>query len=98
SVFLRLDALPLTPSGKIDRAALPEAPTTTAPAASSADEAPRSPTETRLAELWAEILGVERVGRQEHFFDLGGHSLLATMMLLRIRSELQVDLALEDLF
>jgi len=98
SVFVRLDALPLTPSGKIDRGALPEAPTTTAAASSSADEAPRSETETRLAELWVDILGVERVGRQDHFFDLGGHSLLATMMLLRIRSEFQVELALEDLF
>jgi amino acid adenylation domain-containing protein len=94
AAFVRLAALPLTPSGKVDRNTLPDAPVAT----TSEDELPEGQTESRLAAVWADILGLERVARRAHFFDSGGHSLLATVLLLRVRSEFGVDLALEDLF
>ncbi|NOK39811.1 AMP-binding protein, partial [Corallococcus exercitus] len=77
SAFVVLEALPLTPSGKVDRKALPapEAPVSTAEYV-----APRNPTEEKLAALWAQVLRVPRVGATDHFFELGGHSLLATQL------------------
>src|SRR6185436_14853632 len=69
AAFVRVDALPLTPSGKLDRRALPE-PGGEAFAA-RAWEAPRGETEAAVAEVWAEVLGVGRVGRFDHFFELG---------------------------
>ncbi|GAA3846449.1 hypothetical protein GCM10022243_10790 [Saccharothrix violaceirubra] len=77
-----LDEFPLTPRGKIDRAALPE------PAAGGTHVAPTTPAELRVARLWQEVLGVERVGLDDDFFALGGHSLL----LGRLRAALGVDL------
>jgi pristinamycin I synthase-3/4 len=93
--WIELDALPLTPSGKVDRRALPEpdvAPT------DAAREAPRTPTEEVLAAVFAEVLGVEAVGRDDGFFDLGGHSLLAAQVTSRVRAALQVDLPLREVF
>jgi amino acid adenylation domain-containing protein/thioester reductase-like protein len=94
SALVQLDAWPRTPSGKIDRRALP------APEAGPVGEyvAPRTPTEELLARVWAEVLGVERVGAQDNFFDLGGHSLLATQAIARARQALDLDLPLRTLF
>ncbi|MCG1019978.1 amino acid adenylation domain-containing protein, partial [Mycetohabitans sp. B4] len=82
SAFVRLDAFPLTPNGKLDRRALP-APDDAA-LAHQAYEAPQGELETTLAEIWAELLGVERVGRHDSFFALGGHSLLAVRLMNRV--------------
>ncbi len=88
--FVMLAALPLTPNGKLDRRALP-APDLGAHA-TRAYEAPLGETETLLAGIWAELLHVERVGRQDHFFELGGHSLLAVGLIARMREAgLQAD-------
>ncbi|WP_338927353.1 amino acid adenylation domain-containing protein [Mycetohabitans endofungorum] len=96
SAFVRLDAWPLTPNGKLDRRALP-APDDAA-LAHQAYEAPQGELETTLATIWAELLGVERVGRHDSFFALGGHSLLAMRLISRVRTALGVDLAIRTLF
>ncbi|MCG1056164.1 non-ribosomal peptide synthetase, partial [Mycetohabitans sp. B5] len=83
SAFVRLDAWPLTPNGKLDRRALP-APDDEA-LAHQAYEAPQGELETTLATIWAELLSVERVGRHDSFFALGGHSLLAVQLIERLR-------------
>ncbi|QPB24417.1 amino acid adenylation domain-containing protein (plasmid) [Rhizobium sp. 007] len=83
SAFVRLEALPLTANGKLDRKGLP-APADDAYARRSY-EAPQGGIETALAGIWAELLGVERVGRHDHFFELGGHSLLAVQLMERLR-------------
>ncbi|WDU65418.1 amino acid adenylation domain-containing protein [Pseudomonas poae] len=81
--YVRLDALPLTANGKLDRKALPQ-PDQTA-VLSRAYEAPQGAVETRLAQIWAQVLQVEQVGRHDHFFELGGHSLLAVSLIERMR-------------
>jgi hypothetical protein len=96
SAFVRLDAFPLTPNGKLDRRALP-APDDDA-LAHQAYEAPQGELETTLAAIWAELLGVERVGRHDSFFALGGHSLLAVRLINHVRTVLGVDLAIRTLF
>ncbi|MFH8239677.1 amino acid adenylation domain-containing protein, partial [Streptomyces sp. NPDC018321] len=95
AVIVPLDAMPLTPNGKVDRAALPEADLTTERAPY---RAPVTLDERLLAELFAEVLGVEQVGMDDDFFALGGHSLLATRLAARIRSDLGVQLPLRTLF
>jgi acyl carrier protein len=91
---VRLDALPLTPSGKVDRKALrPPA----AGRSGGAYVAPRTETEGTLGALWAEVLGVERVGAEDRFLDLGGHSLLAMRIVGRVRRDLGVSLPLDAL-
>jgi amino acid adenylation domain-containing protein len=81
--FVPVDRIPLTPNGKLDRRALP-APGSDAYAAREY-EAPANETEQALAEVWAEVLRVERVGRRDNFFKLGGHSLLAIQLIGRMR-------------
>ncbi|EFV14753.1 non-ribosomal peptide synthetase [Segniliparus rugosus] len=83
AVVMQVDRIPLTPSGKLDRKALPE------PQAATSVEfrPPATEDERRLAEIFASVLGVERVGADDSFFDLGGHSLLATRLVARIRAE-----------
>nr|WP_281355894.1 non-ribosomal peptide synthase/polyketide synthase [Pseudomonas atagonensis] len=94
--FVRLDALPLTANGKVDRKALPKPDR--AALFTREYEAPHNELETALAQIWAQVLQVERVGRQDHFFELGGHSLLAMRMVSQVRQRLGVELALADLF
>jgi amino acid adenylation domain-containing protein len=96
SAFVQLDAIPLSPNGKIDRRALP-APDRRAGTA-AAYVAPRSEMEEALAAIWSEVLGVERVGVHDHFFDLGGYSLLAVRVGSRVQETFGVDLPLQTLF
>jgi amino acid adenylation domain-containing protein len=96
AAFVRLEAMPLTPNGKVDRRALP-APEIDAYRTQSY-EPPAGNTETALAAIWSEVLGVEQVGRHDNFFDLGGQSLLAVRTLSRVRHVLQVSIPLGSLF
>jgi len=96
TVYVELEAFPLTTSGKVDRKKLPEPETTR-----SADEdyvAPETATEQSLAGIWSELLGLDRVGVHDSFFELGGHSLTATRMVLRVRSTFDVELPLREVF
>ncbi|MDF0732855.1 amino acid adenylation domain-containing protein, partial [Pseudomonas entomophila] len=93
ALFVHLDVLPLSPNGKLDRKALP-AP---GEVAARPYEAPQGDIETLLAEVWGELLGVERVGRHDNFFELGGHSLLAVTLAARLRAR-GLDLEVQGLF
>jgi aryl carrier-like protein len=83
AAYVRLEKLPLTGNGKLDRKALP-APEADAYGAGGY-EAPEGETEAKLAQIWAEVLKIERIGRHDNFFSLGGHSLLAVTMIERLR-------------
>jgi len=95
--FVRLDSLPLTANGKVDRRALPK------PDSNDADspivsEAPQSETEKQLARIWEEVLGRKGVGRMDNFFDIGGHSLRVTRLVTLIQERLGVVLPLKEIF
>ncbi|GHF71752.1 non-ribosomal peptide synthetase component F/acyl carrier protein [Amycolatopsis bartoniae] len=92
SVLVELAALPLSPSGKLDRRALPE------PEVTVSDAEPATERERTLAALFADLLGLDRVGVCDDFFALGGHSLLATRLVGRIRAELGVELTIGTVF
>ncbi|HEX8360464.1 MAG TPA: amino acid adenylation domain-containing protein, partial [Longimicrobium sp.] len=96
AAYVRLETLPLTSNGKVDRRALP-APEGEA-FATREYEAPLGEVERVVAGIWSELLGVERVGRRDHFFQLGGHSLLAVQLTSRVRQALGVEVALGELF
>ncbi|MFF9061842.1 amino acid adenylation domain-containing protein [Streptomyces sp. NPDC014882] len=93
SALVVLDRLPLAPNGKLDRAALPEPEYTGA-----AHRAPRTPREKTFADLFAEVLGVDRVGIDDGFFELGGHSLLATRLISRARAEMGIEIPIRKIF
>jgi amino acid adenylation domain-containing protein len=96
AAYVHLDAMPLTPNGKLDRKALPE-PEAEAYIA-RAYSPPEGPTEEMLARIWAGALGIERVGRHDNFFELGGHSLLAIKVVTQIRKASGKKIALRTLF
>ncbi|NNC65444.1 MAG: amino acid adenylation domain-containing protein, partial [Gammaproteobacteria bacterium] len=96
SVVMALPSIPLTPVGKLDRAALPEPV-----GEDSVDDdfiAPSGAVEEQIAAIWMEVLGVERVGAADSFFDLGGHSLLAMQLVSRVRDSVGVELSLREVF
>ena len=99
SVFVALDRLPLTPNGKVDRKALlaPEAGAARPPERVE-PAAPRSALERAIAEVWRDVLGVEKVGLHDNFFELGGHSLLAAEVHARLGETLGRELSMVDLF
>ncbi|MBW4613205.1 MAG: amino acid adenylation domain-containing protein [Desmonostoc vinosum HA7617-LM4] len=97
SAFVLLKALPLTPNGKVDRRALPS-PDTANRNLSTGFVSPRTPIEAQIAQIWSEVLGVERIGVKDNFFELGGHSLLATQVVSRINSAFGLDLSVQMMF
>src|SRR5690349_7909988 len=97
SAFVMLETLPLNASGKVDRFALP-APAQNKLTAGEDFVPPRTPVEDVLATIWAETLGVDRIGIHDDFFLLGGHSLLVPRIVARVRSALQIELPMRTLF
>jgi acyl carrier protein len=98
SAFVRLEALPLTVNGKLDRRALPEPVEEGRGAGAVEYVAGRTPVELALVQIIAEVLELERVGIYDNFFDLGGHSLLATLVISRVRETFNVEVPLRDMF
>ncbi|HEY6802278.1 MAG TPA: non-ribosomal peptide synthetase [Pyrinomonadaceae bacterium] len=97
SAFVVMDKLPRTISGKIDRKALP-APGQLRAELEKIFAPPRTPIETALVEIWREVLGIDRVGINDNFFEMGGHSLLVFQVISRVREGFGVDLPLRTLF
>ncbi|WP_260604961.1 non-ribosomal peptide synthetase [Streptomyces sp. WAC 01420] len=95
--FVLLDALPLTPNGKIDRKALPQ-PEGDRPDTGTDYVEPRNRTERIVADIWCEVLGLDRVGVHDNFFHIGGHSLHAIQTILRLAKKLDVELTVRDMF
>jgi acyl carrier protein len=92
-----MEKLPLTANGKVDRRALP------APDSAHSEQgvtfvAPRTAAEERMASIWAQVLGITKIGVHDNFFDVGGHSLLATQLISRLREAFGADLSLRHLF
>jgi amino acid adenylation domain-containing protein len=96
-LFIWIDEIPRNSNGKVDRQALLKMDLASVMPAQSY-EAPRTPVEIELVKIWQDLLGIERIGVHDHFFDLGGHSLLAVQMISRVREAFQVELPLLTLF
>lgn len=94
--FTRLDKLPLTGTGKIDRAALKEVKETVT--SEKLYEAPRNEIEEKLVGMWQEVLGIEKVGINDSFFELGGHSLNAVSLIGKIHKTMNVEVSLKEIF
>jgi acyl carrier protein len=97
STFVILDTLPLTPNGKVNRRALP-APDVQYIELEAQHVAPRTEVERTIANIWQDVLQIEKAGIHDNFFELGGHSLLATLLISRLREAFQVELPLRSLF
>jgi acyl carrier protein len=97
SAFVLMDKLPRTISGKVDRKALP-APGQLRAELEKLFTPPRTPIEATLVEIWTEVLGIDRVGIDDNFFEMGGHSLLVFQVISRVREAFGVDLPLRALF
>ena len=97
AAFVELPSIPLMPNGKVDRGALP-LPPQNRPKLSTTYQAPGTPIEKALSGIWAETLGLPRVGIHDNLFDLGGHSLLAAQAVNRINQELESAITLRHLF
>ena len=98
SAFIELDAIPLTPNGKIDRRALPEPSSVRPEALGEPYVPPHNPIEEMLVNIWGEVLRLDKIGIHDNFFELGGHSLLATQLVSCINNALDTELALRTLF
>ncbi|HKP11998.1 MAG TPA: condensation domain-containing protein, partial [Blastocatellia bacterium] len=96
-VVMRVEEMPVTRNGKVDRAALPPPDDFTAEGGREAIAA-QTPTEELLAGIWMDVFGLSRVGPDNNFFELGGHSLLASQLIARVRETLRVELSIGDLF
>jgi acyl carrier protein len=97
TTFVRLETLPLTTNGKIDRSALPD-PDVCSPELNASFVTPRTAVDQQLAEIVVTLLGLEQVGMEDNFFLLGGHSLLGAQVIARVRDTFGVDLTLHTLF
>ncbi|MFJ8596321.1 amino acid adenylation domain-containing protein [Streptomyces sp. NPDC093598] len=97
ALSIALDELPRTVGGKVDRGRLPD-PDQHRPDLRESYQAPRTPTEQAVAEVWQEVLRLDRIGIHDNFFDLGGHSLLATRAVIRLRAVFGVDVGVRTLF
>jgi len=97
TIFMALEAMPLTPNGKVDRKALPE-PDASRPELEANYVAPRTPIEQEIADIWTQVLNLKRVGIYDNFFELGGYSLLAIQVVSRVRQALQVEILMSNLF
>jgi len=97
SAFVMIDELPLTRNGKLNRQALP-APDASRPALTSSYLAPATELERRIAEIWQDVLGVDRIGMSDNFFELGGHSLLLVQLHGKMNETLRQEVSIVDLF
>ncbi len=97
TTFMALEAMPLTPNGKVDRKALP-IPDSARPELEDQYVAPRTEIEQQIAEIWGQVLNLEQIGIHDNFFELGGYSLLAIQIVSRLRKVLQVEIPLPSLF
>jgi acyl carrier protein len=95
AAFVVLEALPLSPNGKVNVRAL-QPPDATRPPLAEPYAAPVNAVEEVVADTWGDVLGLERVGRHDHFLELGGHSLLATQVVSRLQDLFQLDLPLRS--